>query len=143
MSAADRLDDVARLADAAGREIAAGGTVPDGVAALFHARTFVAAADEDGLIDAVETLAAGDEGDAAVADVVESLRTLGLADEAEQVSTAYNWSEDGYPVDPESGVKAAAVRSALDARFEESLDAEGLEERLAALLDEDPSAFGL
>ncbi|MDR2257215.1 MAG: hypothetical protein LBE25_14640 [Arthrobacter sp.] len=140
---ADRLDDVARLAAAASRQLAAGGDVPDALAALHHARSFVELADEDGLVDSVESLAAQEDGDAAVADVVDALRSVGLGAAADQLSAAYNWSEDGYPVDTEAGIKASDVRAALDGRFEETIDAERLEELLAERIDADPEAYGL
>ncbi|WP_394162397.1 hypothetical protein [Galactobacter valiniphilus] len=140
---ADRLEDVARLAAAASRQLAAGGEVPDAVAALHHARSFVELADEDGLVDSVESLAEQEDGDAAVADVVDAFRALGLGAAADQLSAAYNWSEDGYPVDADAGIKATDVRAALDTRFEETVDAERLEELLAERLDEDPEAYGL
>lgn len=140
---ADRLDDVARLADAAARELAAGGTLPDAVASLHHARRFVELADEDGLLETVEALAEQEDGDAAVADVVDALRSLGFTTAADQVSAAFNWSEDGYPVDTEAGIKVSDVRSALDTRFEDSVDAEKLEDALAASIDDDPAAYGL
>ncbi len=139
----DRLDDVARLAAAASRQLAAGGEVSDALAALHHARSFVELADEDGLVDSVESLAEQEDGDAAVADVVDAFRFLGLGGAADQLSAAYNWSEDGYPVDSEAGIKATDVRAALDTRFEESVDAERLEELLAERIDENPEAYGL
>lgn len=142
MSLGGNIDDVARIAAAAGSTLQAGGDVPEGAAALHYAGTFVQQADEDGLIASVEALEEQEDGDSTVAGVVDALRFLGLEDESEQVSAAFNWIEAGYPVDEGSGVKARDVRAALDARFEESLDAERLEEVAAQRIGEQPEAFG-
>lgn len=97
--------------------------------------------DEDGLIDALQEL--GEGADDAVADMVEGLRFLDFDDAAEQLAAAWNWIEDGLTVDQEAGMKVRDVIDALNQRWEDTVDAEKVELRVAERIDEDPEAFGL
>jgi hypothetical protein len=163
MSAADRIDDVSRLRTRVADQLASGVPIPEAALGLEASLRFVEAADEDGLVGALE-----DQEDEFVADVVEALRALGLRAAADQVGAAWNWIADGFPVegasaadadyedfeededdsDSETGrsktaAKVAEVAEALDARWEDTLSTETLEERLAEAVDQDPEAYGL
>lgn len=141
MTAADRLDDVARLRERAERQLQSGVAVPEGPMAAHSALRLVELTDEDGLIDSLQEL--GEGADDAVADMVEGLRFLGFDDAAEQLGAAWNWIEDGLVVDQEAGMKVREVIDALNQRWEQSVDAEKVEQRVAERIDEDPDAFGL
>lgn len=141
MSAADRLDDVARLRERAERQLQSGVSVPEGPMAAHSTLRLVELTDEDGLIDALQEL--GEEADDAVADMVEGMRFLDFDDAAEQLAAAWNWIEDGLVVDQEAGMKVREVIEALNERWEQSVDAVKVELRIAERIDEDPEAFGL
>lgn len=161
MSARDRIEDVTRLRDRVADQLASGVPVPEAAVGLEASMRFVETADEDGLVGALEN-----QEDEFVADVVEALRSLDLRSAAEQVGAAWNWIADGFPVDSSSdadedfadfeedeedsetgrskhAAKVAEVVEALDARWEHTLDAEALEERLGEAVDQDPEAYGL
>jgi hypothetical protein len=163
MSAADRIDDVTRLRDRVADQLASGVPIPEAALGLEASLRFVEATDDDGLVGALE-----DQDDDFVADVVEALRALGLKAAADQVGAAWNWIADGFAVEGGSGAdddfsefeddeddpdseagrsktaaKVAEVAEALDARWEDTLSSEALEERLAQAVDEDPEAYGL
>lgn len=141
MSATDRLDEVARLRERVERQLGSGATVPEGPAAARAVLRLAELTDEDGLIDALQQL--GEHGDDEAAEMVEGLRYLGFDDAAEQLSTAWNWIEDGLSVDPEAGVKARDVVDALNERWDEGIDSETVELRIAERIEADPAAFGL
>lgn len=141
MSAADRLDDVARLRERAERQLQSGVSVPEGPMAAHSTLRLVEITDEDGLIDALQEL--GEGADDAVADMVEGMRFLDFDDAAEQLAAAWNWIEDGLVVDQEAGMKVREVIEALNERWEQSVDAVKVELRIAERIDEDPEAFGL
>ncbi|MGO1318910.1 MAG: hypothetical protein ACTMIK_01505 [Galactobacter sp.] len=162
MSAADRIDDVVRLRERVAQQLSSGGPIPEAALGLEASLRFVEAADEDGLVGALE-----EQDDEFVADVVEALRALDLKDAADQIGAAWNWIADGFAVeavdhdpdfddeDDDAGVsdsessrskkaaKIADVVEALDSRWEKTLDSEALEEALAQAMDADPEAYGL
>ncbi|MGO3139899.1 MAG: hypothetical protein ACTII3_04065 [Galactobacter sp.] len=162
MSAADRIDDVVRLRERVAQQLSSGVPIPEAALGLEASLRFVEAADEDGLVGALE-----EQDDEFVADVVEALRALDLKDAADQIGAAWNWIADGFAVeavdhDPDfddedddagdsdsessrskKAAKIADVVEALDSRWEKTLDSEALEEALAQAMDADPEAYGL